>query len=49
MHISGRQESYQDLGGNYFDERERQGVERRLLNRLERLVYKVSLEPTVIA
>lgn len=44
-----RQESYQDLGSNYFDERERKGVERRLVNRLQSLGYKVSLELTTAA
>ena len=37
--------SYQDLGGNYFDERDRTGVERRLVRRLEQLGYAVSLQP----
>jgi transposase len=36
---------YCDLGGNYFDERDRQGVERRLVHRLEGLGYTVSLQP----
>jgi transposase len=36
---------YHDLGGNYFDERDRQAVERRLVHRLEGLGYKVSLDP----
>ena len=36
---------YCDLGGNYFDERDRQGVERRLVHRLQGLGYTVSLEP----
>jgi transposase len=36
---------YCDLGGNYFDERERQQVERRLVHRLEGLGYTVSLTP----
>ncbi len=40
-----RQEPYQDLGANYFDEREREGVERRLIRRLERLGYTVVLQP----
>jgi transposase len=35
---------YDDLGPRYFDERDRQGVERRLVHRLEGLGYKVSLE-----
>jgi transposase len=37
--------TYQELGGNYFDERDRVGKERRLVHNLERLGYKVSLEP----
>jgi transposase len=36
---------YDDLGGNYFDQRDRQGMERRLVHRLEGLGYRVSLEP----
>jgi transposase len=36
---------YDDLGPRYFDERDRQGVERRLVRRLEGLGYRVSLEP----
>lgn len=40
-----RKEEYRELGGNYFDERERQAVERRLVRRLERLGYQVSLQP----
>lgn len=41
-----RKEEYRELGGNYFDERERQAVERRLVRRLECLGYQVSLQPT---
>jgi len=36
---------YRDLGSHYFDERDRQGVERRLVHRLEGLGYTVSLAP----
>jgi transposase len=36
---------YHDLGANYFDERDRHGVERRLVHRLQGLGYRVSLEP----
>jgi transposase len=36
---------YYDLGSNYFDERERHAVERRLVHRLQGLGYQVSLEP----
>ena len=35
---------YEDLGGRYFDERDRQRVERRLVQRLEALGHKVTLE-----
>ena len=36
---------YQDLGPRYFDDRDRHAVERRLVQRLESLGYKVSLDP----
>jgi hypothetical protein len=36
---------YEELGGDYFDKRDRQAVERRLVRRLEGLGYKVSLDP----
>jgi len=36
---------YDDLGANYFDERDRQLVQRRLVRRLEDLGYRVKLEP----
>jgi len=38
-------ETYSELGGNYFDERDRWQVERRLVRRLEGLGYTVSLQP----
>ena len=36
---------YQDLGANYFDQRDHQKVGRRLVRRLEGLGYSVSLQP----
>jgi len=36
---------YADLGGDYFERRDREGLTRRLVHRLERLGHKVSLEP----
>jgi transposase len=42
-----RETTYAELGANYFDERDRTRVEHRLVDRLERLGYKVSLEPRV--
>jgi transposase len=44
-HILTRHEPYHDLGANYFDERDRQAVERRLVHRLEAQGYSVSLQP----
>ncbi len=40
---------YEDLGVHYFDERDRQAVERRAVNRLEGLGFKVTLEPVALA
>lgn len=37
---------YEELGGNYFDEWDRQAVQKRLVRRLEKLGYQVTLEPT---
>ena len=34
-----------DLGSMFFDERDRQPVELRLVRRLERLGYQVELQP----
>jgi transposase len=36
--------SYNELGGNYFDERDRQATEKRLVRRLEKLGYQVELQ-----
>src|SRR5205085_4248467 len=44
-HLLRDHESYQDLGGNYFDERDRQVVQSQLIRRLERLGYQVELQP----
>jgi len=43
-YIMARGQTYEDLGGNYFDERDRRQVERRLVKRLEGLGYSVTLE-----
>ena len=44
-HLLERSCEYEELGGDYFDKRDRQFVERRLVRRLEGLGYKVSLDP----
>ena len=41
--------TYRDLGSGYFDERDRQLVERRLVRRLEDLGYRVALTPVAPA
>ena len=43
-YIMARGQPYTDLGGNYFDQRDRRQVERRLVKRLEGLGYSVTLE-----
>jgi transposase len=43
-HVLQRQQPYQDLGSNYFDERERSAVARQSVRRLEQLGFKVTLE-----
>ena len=40
------QQTYTELGGAYFDERDRATVQRRLIRRLEGLGLKVTVEAT---
>jgi transposase len=40
---------YQELGSNYFDERQRQSTVNRLMRRLKKLGYQVKLEPIAAA
>jgi transposase len=44
-HLLSEGTTYQELGGNFFDERDRQAVEKRLVRRLERLGSQVELQP----
>jgi transposase len=44
-HMLLRQQTYHDLGGNYFDERKKESLLSRLLYRLQKLGYTVQLEP----
>ena len=39
-----KREPYREMGGTYFDERERQRGEQHLVHRLERLGYQVTLQ-----
>jgi transposase len=44
-HVLAEEKEYQELGGNYFDERDQQAVQKRLVHRLEKLGYEVTLTP----
>jgi transposase len=44
-HVLKEEKDYQELGGNYFDQADRQAVEKRLVHRLEKLGYDVTLTP----
>jgi transposase len=44
-HLQRKRVEYTDLGGDYFERRDRDGLTRRLVRRLERLGLKVSVEP----
>jgi transposase len=44
-HILTKRTPYRELGGTYFDARERDHVQRRLVHRLERLGFAVTLAP----
>jgi hypothetical protein len=45
LHLLTRQEPYRKLGARYFDERRRHYTVDRLAQRIERLGYRVHLEP----
>jgi transposase len=44
-----RDESYRELGANYFDDRRRAHLVDQLSRRIERLGYHVTLEPVAAA
>jgi transposase len=44
-HLLASGKPYEDLGNNYFDQRDRVAVERRAVKRLESLGFRVHLEP----
>ena len=45
FHMLARNEPYHELGGNYFDKHRREHLVDRLTRRIERLGYRVALEP----
>lgn len=48
-HLIQRQEPYRELGGNYFDQLRPEATAKRLVKRLERLGYQVSLQSQLAA
>jgi transposase len=46
-HLLDQLVSYEELGGNFFDERDRQATQKRLVRRLEQLGYQVELQELV--
>ena len=47
FHMRSRHEPYHELGSNYFDQHRREHLVDRLTRRIERLGYRVALEPVV--
>jgi transposase len=48
-HMLSRHEPYHELGANYFDERKKESIVNRLMRRIQRLGYAVSLQPVPVA
>jgi hypothetical protein len=48
-HLISRQETYKDLGVDYFDKKRPESVKKRLIKRLEKLGYQVTVEPAPVA
>ena len=44
-HVLSKDKDYQELGGHYLDDWDRQAIKTRLVRRLEKLGYEVKLEP----
>jgi transposase len=49
FHMLSRNESYRELGANYFDDHRRAHLVDQLTRRIERLGYRVTLEPVAAA
>ena len=49
FHLITKQLAYQDLGANYFDERDREAVKRRAVQRLEKLGFQVQLRSVALS
>ena len=48
-HLISRQETYKDLGVDYFDKQRPENLKKRLIKRLEKLGYQVTIEQTPVA
>ena len=48
-HLLSHQTTYQEKGETFFEERDRQGAEKRLVRQLSRLGYHVELQPVALA
>jgi transposase len=48
-HLLNEGTRYEERGGNYLDERDREATKRQLVRRLERLGHKVTIEPLAAA
>jgi hypothetical protein len=48
-HVLSRRQSYQELGGDYFDRRNMETQKVRLIRKLESLGLKVTVEPIEVA
>ena len=48
-YLISRQETYQDLGADYFDKKQPEKVKKRLIKSLEKLGYQVTVKPVTVA
>jgi transposase len=48
-HLLSKGTSYEELGASYYEERDRDGLQQRLVRRLESLGNKVTIEPLAAA
>jgi transposase len=46
-HLIAEKKEYEELGGDYLDQLDRQGKEKRLVRQLKKLGFEVSLTPTI--
>jgi transposase len=49
FHLSVRNEPYKELGGDYFDKQNPETTAKRMVKRIEKLGYQVTLQPAPVA